>query len=237
MWLTFDIGNSAIKGGAFDEGRMHHVFSLPHDPGGMEAGLDEAINRVRTAGNPVDRTGIASVVPDSAACLTRLLQDRGHTPVQIRSTMRLPFRLDAASPETLGVDRLAAAAAAWVEYGKSSENGIPRHVIVIDAGSAVTCEVVHRSGVYAGGTIGPGPELALSALHRDTAQLPRRCSRVAAHACRPVDDRGHAIRNHVRIRGGRTRAPPPNPGNLAGGGFCGCHRRMESPARRTGAGD
>ena len=172
MWFTFDIGNSAIKGGAFDGGRMHHVFLLPHDPGGMEAGLDEAINRVRTAGNAVDRTGIASVVPDSAACLTRLLQDRGHTPVQIRSTMRLPFRLDAASPETLGVDRLAAAAAAWVEYGKSPENGIPRHVIVIDAGSAVTCEVVHRSGVYAGGTIGPGPELALSALHRDTAQLP-----------------------------------------------------------------
>ena len=99
MWFTFDIGNSAIKGGAFEGNLLHHAFSLPHDPGGMEAGLDEAINRVRTAGNAIDRTGIASVVPDSAACLTRLLQDRGHTPVQIRSTMRLPFRLDAASPK------------------------------------------------------------------------------------------------------------------------------------------
>ena len=172
MWLTFDIGNSAIKGGAFEGNLLHHAFSLPHDPGGMESGLDEAINQVRTAAAIVHRTGIASVVPDSAACLVRLLQGRGHTPVQIHSAMRLPFRLDSASPETLGVDRLAAAAAAWLEYGTSPENGDPRHVIVIDAGSAVTCEVLHRSGVYVGGTIGPGPELALSALHRDTAQLP-----------------------------------------------------------------
>ncbi len=172
MWLTFDIGNSAIKGGVFEGNLLHRAFSLPHDPAGMEARLDDEISRVHNAGQRIDRAGIASVVPDSAACLTRLLKDRGHATVQIRSSMRLPFRLDSASPETLGVDRLAAAAAAWVEYGKSSEHGEPRHVIVIDAGSAVTCEVVHRSGVYAGGTIGPGPELALNALHRGTAQLP-----------------------------------------------------------------
>lgn len=172
MWLTFDIGNSAIKGGAFEGNLLRHAFSLPHDSGGMEARLDEAIGRMRNAGHSIDRAGIASVAPDSAACLIRLLKDRGHATVQIRSSMRLPFRLDSASPETLGVDRLAAAAAAWVEYGKSSEHGDPRHVIVIDAGSAVTCEVVRRSGVYAGGTIGPGPELALNALHRGTAQLP-----------------------------------------------------------------
>jgi type III pantothenate kinase len=138
----------------------------------MEARLDEAISQVRNAGHGIDRAGVASVVPDSAACLTRLLKDRGYPTVQVHSSMRLPFRLDTASPETLGIDRLAATAAAWVEYGKSSEHGDPRHVIVLDAGSAVTCEVVHRSGVYAGGTIGPGPELALNALHRGTAQLP-----------------------------------------------------------------
>lgn len=172
MWLTFDIGNSAIKGGVFEGDLLRHAFSLPHDPGGMEARLDEAISRVRNAGHAIEWAGIASVAPDSAACLTRLLQDRGHSTVQIHSAMRLPFRLDSASPDTLGVDRLAAASAAWVEYGKSSNNSDPRHVIVIDAGSAVTCEVVHRSGVYAGGTIAPGPELALSALHRGTAQLP-----------------------------------------------------------------
>ena len=172
MWLTFDIGNSAIKGGVFEGNLLHHAFSLPHDPGGMESRLDEAISRVRNAGHSIDRAGIASVVPDSAACLTHLLKDRGCATVRIHAAMRLPFRLDSASPETLGVDRLAAAAAAWFEYGKSSQNGDSRHVIVLDAGSAVTCEVVHRSGVYAGGTISPGPELALNALHRGTAQLP-----------------------------------------------------------------
>jgi type III pantothenate kinase len=45
-------------------------------------------------------------------------------------------------------------------------------VIVVDAGTAVTCEVVHRDGVYQGGTIAAGPALARQALQSGTAQLP-----------------------------------------------------------------
>ncbi len=168
MQLAFDIGNSAVKGGAFEGGRLRHAFSLPRDPSDMKAALDGALRMMRAAAHSPDRVGIASVAPDSEACLTRLLADRGFVPVRIHAAMRLPFRLDMTRPENLGADRLAAAAAAWVEYGAPGE----RHVIVVDGGSAVTCEVVRRDGFYAGGAIGPGPEIALRALREGTAQLP-----------------------------------------------------------------
>ncbi len=168
VWLAFDIGNSAIKGGVFEEDRLCDAFSLPHDPSDMESGLDGALRRMPAAAHPAHRVGVASVVPDSETCLVRLLEDRGLVPVHIDAAMRLPFRLNMAHPETLGADRLAAAAAAWSEYGVSGR----RHVIVVDAGSAVTCEVIRRDGVYVGGAIGPGPELALQALRQGTAQLP-----------------------------------------------------------------
>ena len=168
MRLAFDIGNSAIKGGAFEGDRLCDAFSLPHDPSGMEAALDEALRSISAAAQAAGRVGVASVVPDSEARLTRLLHDRGLVPVLVHAGMRLPFRLDMTHPETLGADRLAAAAAAWTEYGVSGR----RHILVVDAGSAVTCEVIRRDGAYVGGAIGPGPELALQALRQGTALLP-----------------------------------------------------------------
>lgn len=168
MQLAFDIGNSAVKGGVFEGDRLRHAFSLPHDPSGMEAALDEALRRAPAAAQAANRVGVASVAPASEARLARLLADRGLVPVRIHAAMRLPFRLDIARPETLGADRLAAAAAAWTEYGVREA----RSVIVVDAGSAVTFEVVRSGGVYVGGTIGPGPAIALQALREGTAQLP-----------------------------------------------------------------
>jgi type III pantothenate kinase len=72
------------------------------------------------------------------------------------------------TPETLGADRLAAAAAALSLGGG-------RPVVVIDAGTAVTVDAVDvRSGqtVYLGGAIAPGPEMLARSLARGTGALP-----------------------------------------------------------------
>jgi type III pantothenate kinase len=82
--------------------------------------------------------------------------------------MPLPFNLGYDTPDTLGVDRLAAAAAGWVHYGQADS----RSVLVIDAGTAVNYEVIHREGRYEGGAIGAGPVLLQQALRTGTAQLP-----------------------------------------------------------------
>ena len=67
-------------------------------------------------------------------------------------------------PETLGVDLLAADAAAAAEY--------PLPVVVFDFGTATTVTVVDRQRRYRGGVILAGVKLSLHALFSGTAQLP-----------------------------------------------------------------
>jgi type III pantothenate kinase len=75
--------------------------------------------------------------------------------------------LDVEFPERVGVDRLAAAlAAARLRSG-------PRPVIVVDAGTAITVDLVDAGGVFRGGAIMPGPYLMAESLHQFTEALPR----------------------------------------------------------------
>jgi type III pantothenate kinase len=88
-------------------------------------------------------------------------------PLSVSPERDLPLALDLDAPETFGADRLAAAVGGWMRYG-TAESG----VLVVDAGTALTCEVVDARGVLRGGAIAPGPALAARALHDHTAQLP-----------------------------------------------------------------
>jgi type III pantothenate kinase len=95
----------------------------------------------------------------------------GVLPERIQAERALPFRLAYTTPETLGADRLAAAAAAWLQFGPAGD-GNARAVVALDAGTAVTTEVITAQGVYLGGAIAPGPDLLRRALAQGTAQLP-----------------------------------------------------------------
>ena len=72
--------------------------------------------------------------------------------------------LDIRNPETVGIDRLLGAFAAVRLTGSGS-------VISIDAGSAVTVDLV-REGRFAGGAILPGIRLQFSVLSQATDRLP-----------------------------------------------------------------
>jgi len=175
MWLALDIGNSAAKGGLYEGAALQHVFHVDHQRPDLRAAgaVDAWVRALRSAldGIAVERLGVASVVPAVAADATAALERLTAAPIEpIRPGMQLPFTLAYRTPDTLGVDRLAAAAAAWVAYG--NEAASPRDVVAIDAGTAVTLDVITREGVYEGGTIGPGPALLRRALHGGTAQLP-----------------------------------------------------------------
>jgi type III pantothenate kinase len=76
-----------------------------------------------------------------------------------------PLTIKYETPHTLGTDRLAAAIGAWNEAkGKN--------ILVIDAGSAITIDLVDRNGNYLGGNISPGIKMRLNALHHFTGRLP-----------------------------------------------------------------
>ncbi len=69
------------------------------------------------------------------------------------------------SPETLGMDRLAAVVGA---YSTKPNNDI----LVIDAGTAITYDLLTAEGEYLGGNISPGIEMRFKALNEFTAKLP-----------------------------------------------------------------
>ncbi len=177
-WLALDIGNSVTKGGFFEDGALRRTFRLKGGrkaPG--EAWRRGLLAELELEGAAPGRIGIASVVPEATAAAQALLKEAtGCPPEVLHHALRLPFRLAYETPQTLGADRLAAAAAAWMHFNGDLDTGNPtatqRSVVAVDVGTAVSYEVIDRGGVYRGGAIGPGPHLMQRALRRGTAQLP-----------------------------------------------------------------
>lgn len=80
-------------------------------------------------------------------------------------TMPLPVRNLYAAPETLGVDRLAAAVGASFLFPR-------RDCMIIDCGTAITIDFLNSRYEFSGGNISPGLQMRFKALHRFTEQLP-----------------------------------------------------------------
>ncbi|MDN3668985.1 type III pantothenate kinase [Echinicola jeungdonensis] len=77
----------------------------------------------------------------------------------------LPIKNNYQSPQTLGLDRVAAAVGAWALAGKGP-------VLGIDLGTCITYEFVDPKDNYLGGGISPGLQMRLLAMHQQTAKLP-----------------------------------------------------------------
>lgn len=80
-----------------------------------------------------------------------------HTPVPLQNLYH--------TPETLGMDRLAAVVGAQGLYPNQS-------CLVIDAGTCITYDLIDAQGRYHGGLIAPGVAMRLQAMHHFTQKLP-----------------------------------------------------------------
>jgi type III pantothenate kinase len=169
MILTLDIGNTAVKGGLFDGPDLVRTFRLASDASASVPAYRHAL-RHHLGGEDVERVGLASVVPAVAERIAEAARaETLHLPLAVAPDLALPFAMGYETPMTLGTDRIAAAAGAWARFHSDAPD---RPLVVVDAGTAVTLEVVSADGVFLGGAIGAGPDLVRRALARDTAQLP-----------------------------------------------------------------
>jgi len=107
---------------------------------------------------------ISSVVNDSREMIDYLgsmfaacIELDHNTPIPLVNRYR--------TPDTLGYDRVAAAVGAYTIFPG-------RSVLVIDAGTAITCDVVTSGGEYLGGSISPGLDMRFKSLNRFTNRLP-----------------------------------------------------------------
>lgn len=155
MNLITDIGNTATKVALTEDGTIIRKERLPSaDP----ALIGRFIGRQSLRGAIV-----SSVVSDPSELLEFLRKkcDRVHN---LTWQSVYPFVIDYGTPETLGVDRLAAAAGGFVHHRGTD-------LLVIDAGSALTIDLV-TDGAYRGGSISPGLSMRFRALHEYTGRLP-----------------------------------------------------------------
>ncbi|MBO5668727.1 MAG: type III pantothenate kinase [Lentisphaeria bacterium] len=121
------------------------------------------IDRVPTAELALPADGIPTV----AACVCPAVRERLHElNIDFISAENQHSKVDFSPVDcrTLGADRVANAVAA-AEF-------FPLPAMVIDCGTAITCEVIDKECRFAGGAIAPGRKLMRSILAQGTAQLP-----------------------------------------------------------------
>lgn len=113
-----------------------------------------------------DITGIAvsSGVPRTTANLRDMARRFfDFEPVIIEPGVKTGIAILYDNPKEVGADRIANAVAAYDLYGGPS--------IIVDFGTATTCDAVSGKGEYLGGAISPGVEISLDALFERAAAL------------------------------------------------------------------
>ena len=161
-FLAVDIGNTSIhfalrKGKAWTS---HFSITTNASEKAVRALLIKKRALVRGA-----EAAIASVVPAKSVVLKKIFRGLGIRAYLIGKDIPVPVKNLYRNPRQVGVDRLLNALAAYRLYKKE--------LIVIDFGTAITFDVVNRSGAYLGGVIAPGIEISLEALFNKTALLPK----------------------------------------------------------------
>jgi len=155
MNLVADIGNTTIKIALISDNKIvsKEKFSFP-DITGIEK-IPERYSFQKAIISSVREipAGFAKSVEHSAEFFHILTHRSG-----------IPFEIIYDTPETLGMDRLAAVAGVYNKYGLGD-------VLVIDAGTAITYDLL-LGGKYVGGSISPGIEMRFRALNTFTGKLP-----------------------------------------------------------------
>ncbi len=156
MNLIIEQGNTSSKVAVCEEGRITASFVYKRFDVSVIAALFEKYAFTK---------GILSTVIDTDEELVSYLRKRLRHFIYLDERVALPVKIGYETPETLGKDRLAAVVGAtYLRPG--------RNILIIDAGTAITYELVEASGLYKGGNISPGMTTRFRALHQFTSRLP-----------------------------------------------------------------
>ena len=163
MNLVIDIGNTLIKAAVVEHDEVLFMQHAEH--------LSAIDIPALTLRFPQLKRAIVASTSSPTTEVAMLLRHKGFDVLEMTFTTPTPIGNAYASPETLGVDRLAAAVAAVEVMGC-------RDCLVVDFGTAITIDLV-EDGVYRGGNISPGVRTRFRALHDYTSRLPE---------CSPTDE-------------------------------------------------
>ncbi len=154
MNLVIDLGNTYGKAALFDGEQMVSKYEkLPPE---------EIVSLARMA-RP-ENSIICSVSSDPAVLREKIVPYT-HVALVLSHQLPVPVTNRYETPQTLGMDRLAAVVGATVRFPK-------QHCLSIDLGTCITYDLIDEEGSYYGGSISPGLQMRFQAMHTFTARLP-----------------------------------------------------------------
>lgn len=176
MNLCLDIGNTSVKAAIFNNQEMTD----------FQRSSDYSLEWLEkfTESKGISKTIVCSTVELNQAQKQRISEISDDVTF-LSHTTPVPIKNLYSTPETLGMDRLAAVVGAYSMH--------PGHnILVIDEGTAITYDMINDKGEYLGGNISPGMEMRLKALNKFTSKLP------LVYAQGEVMDIGNNTHNAIR---------------------------------------
>lgn len=159
--LTIDQGNSAAKMALWTTDPENQCIDVRIIREHTADAVAELCNEFDIA------TAIFCSVSKPHNPVLSVLRQRCRRIIELRYDTPTPLSVDYATPQTLGVDRLAAAVGA---YTLPETRG--RDILIVDIGTAITYDKVSADAHYCGGNIAPGIFMRVQALNRFTERLP-----------------------------------------------------------------
>lgn len=155
--LVIDIGNSRTKIALFNQHDL--MFNVPIDHFTVSH-----VKMLKDEHPQLTKAILSSVKPKDEE-LIKFMSEQFELFIELDHQTELPIENLYETPETLGKDRLAAAVGA-------NELFPDQNLLVIDAGTAITYDLVSEKNQFIGGNISPGLEMRFKALNQFTRKLP-----------------------------------------------------------------
>ncbi|MFI4859984.1 MAG: type III pantothenate kinase [Phycisphaerales bacterium JB063] len=162
--LAVSVGNTRTRVGSFVDGKLLEVSAF------VNARSEKIGAAIDTAYAPlVDRPDasilLSTVDPDRGDAVETIIRKQLDQEVyRVERDMPIPVGRQLDREAIVGEDRLLNAAAAYDKLKQSC--------VIVDAGTAMTVDLVDGEGTFHGGAIVPGAQLMLDALGQRAAQLP-----------------------------------------------------------------
>ncbi len=157
--ISIDIGNTRYKGGFFEENNLIETFETKEE-NEIFSFIDNLIEK-----HSVENIIIASTRADLADFLSKTNQNKLKNIFLLSSDLPVPLKNHYQTPKTLGTDRIAGMCGAKAIFPT-------QNCLVIDIGTCITYDLIDDKDNFFGGTISPGVNMRLRAMHEFTQKLP-----------------------------------------------------------------
>ena len=169
MLIVIDVGNTNIKVGLFEEGRLESSWRMATK---MHVTSDEIgikmisfLDYLHRRPEEVEDIMISSVIPSINYTIEHMCRTYFKKPCFVEPGIRTGINILYDNPKELGSDRIVNAVAAYEKYGGPC--------ITVDFGTATTFGAISKKGEFLGGAICPGLIVSANALTNNTAKLPK----------------------------------------------------------------